>query len=249
MNINKYFSKFKELVKNIFGGISMVIFFILIIGAFVWVFGGGIYHSFSKHYSDDGYESIFNPILDVYRSIEFFWHDDYSDVNWDKRLVADIKTIRVIINDAVDNKSDFHEIQKQIEPLGSEIQNYPKVQLEKLKLTLRMILKFSLSIFSDILETGNRISDNNKIKFEYSDKSLKLKSDLEQSIYKEELINVDNFYLRLFDILNKAFQEASNIDRNGDKLKSIVNKYENIKSNNEHIVKYVFQNLFDEKFE
>ena len=98
--------------------------------AMAWLEFGGIWHAADKHSTNDTLVAIFVPPYAWYRSIEFFWHDDFANVDWEKRLVGDMETCVYILDYSVSEQLEPMKLNDGIELFLDSIANYPPEKIE-----------------------------------------------------------------------------------------------------------------------
>src|ERR1035437_6376438 len=117
-------------IKDIFSAIiSIILYFGL---TAMWFLG--IFHSFKKH-SDLAGVLSFVPPIGIYDGFESFWHNDYSDIDWNKQLKTDLESTISILNEAVnkESKRSLYDINLDIQEFSNHILKYPKDKIEYLK--------------------------------------------------------------------------------------------------------------------
>lgn len=117
--------------------------YILVIGS--WI--NGCIHSYSKHNNDPDW--LQNSPLVIYRGIEYFWHDDYADVNWEERIKNDAGTIFTFLNLSNEN-SDIDNVKMQIENFSKKIKKYPPEKLNLLKVAAKQYIRFNKTLSNEM---------------------------------------------------------------------------------------------------
>jgi hypothetical protein len=124
----------KDIPRYLIGGTLLSLYFI------------GIWHSFSKHGGEYG-ATIWMPPWTVYRGAEYFWHDDFSGVNWEKRLRSDKE---VIVGYLAPDGEKGYEVNREKEKFVNEITKYPPDKLNELKKTAKIYIAYSKSVYDDL---------------------------------------------------------------------------------------------------
>jgi hypothetical protein len=126
-----------------------------ILGMFLYIFFfygeiAGIMHSAKKHSTGDVIAAISIPPWAWYRSIEMFWHNDFADVDWDKRLKSDIESSVYLLSQAGAKDADVYKINEDIEKFSNKISKYPKDKRQFLINGSRKYISFSNLMVDDM---------------------------------------------------------------------------------------------------
>ena len=121
----------KSLLTN--GG--AILFYTIVLA--VWV--NGCLHSFKKHNDDP--EWLQRSPLVIYRGAEYFWHDDFAGVDWDKRIKSDASTVLNLIDMSAETQN-IDDTKMQIEKFSQRINSYPTDKKERLKIAGRRYIKY-----------------------------------------------------------------------------------------------------------
>ena len=132
----------------------------------------GIYHSATKH--NDLWMSITLPPWAWYRSVEFWWHDDFADVNWDERLKNDAATIMYLIQ----GSEDIKKYNEDMEEFSTKIKHYPYEKLNVLKNIAIEYEDYMLSCNEDLQRMFKQYYINGKTDYILSAKTDSLEEDL-----------------------------------------------------------------------
>lgn len=128
--------------ETFFDTIKVVVFLVVL----VWLQFGGIYHSATKHSSSDLVLTILIPPYSWYRSIEFFWHDDFAGIDWDKRLENDFKVAVEISKNTCNDINHLSTNNNKIY-LHKRIKSYPSLQKSKIELAVLSYMKYNFQVF------------------------------------------------------------------------------------------------------
>lgn len=161
-------------MKNI---ITSILTFLIAISLFA-DYGIGVVHSFKKHGVADGF---FGTVLfpwAMYRGVEFWWHDDFENVNWDKRLSNDIQTCIYFIAITNDKSADKFQINENIEKFSEKIKDYPKDKRQYLIDGTKNYILYSYSLTNDFLNSLSEYKKNGNFNLTSSDESIKLETEL-----------------------------------------------------------------------
>jgi len=173
----------------------------LLVLALTWGEFYGIYHSFKKHSLTEGIISVFVPPFAWYRSIEFFWHDDFANVNWDIKLSDDINTCVYFLNEYISPDANIYSLNTDIDNFSKQIMSYPKDKRLVLKHAVETYIKYVPSAFDDFLNSVKKITDTDGFILEYSKKT----SELEQELIEFGLTEIENYK----EIINFAYSQFS----------------------------------------
>ena len=166
--------------------ITSILGFVLYISLFA-DYGFGIYHSFKKHGVADGLiGSVIFPWA-MYRGVEYLWHDDYGDVNWDKRLTNDMQTCVYFIALVNDKTADKYQINENLEKFSEKIKDYPADKRQYLLDGTKKYIQYSISITSDFLASLNDYKKNGNFNLTTSNATKKLETDLSNFKLKEDI--------------------------------------------------------------
>jgi hypothetical protein len=110
----------KSLMENVFVLLVVIVMF--------WVEFGGIYHAHTKH--NEGLLAIFPPPLVWYRSVGFFWHDDFSGVGWDKKHENDLFACAYFLTKFNIEDANIPKLNFDVEEFSAKIAAYPQDKQE-----------------------------------------------------------------------------------------------------------------------
>ena len=182
--------------------ITSILTFLLYISLFA-DYGLGVVHSFKKHGVADGLIGTALFPWAMYRGVEFWWHDDYGNVNWDKRLSNDMQTCVYFIA-LVNNKSaDKYQINENLEKFSEKIKDYPSDKRQYLLDGTKKYILYSNSLNSDFLTSLNDYKNNGNFNLITSDATKKLETELSNFKLKEDI----EVSLKGIEELNKQIQD------------------------------------------
>lgn len=206
-------------MKSIPGLIGMLLVWTLVL----WAELGGLYHSYTKH--NDVVLAFFIPPVAVYRSVEFFWHDDFKGVNWDKRLPNDIKACLYFLAEYAHEEANIVQLNKDLEEFSSIINKYPEDKRDYIKSTIDDYFIYndlyieaflqSLKNWAEKKEELNLIKTNDISYYEKKFKEKGLGFIIE---------DVDNGFLALKEALNTNVTEEKKrywVEKSQELIKSV----------------------------
>lgn len=165
-------------MKSILTQGGFIFFYIIVLGA--WI--NGCVHSFKKH-NDDPEWLQRSPIV-IYRGIEYFWHDDFVDVDWNQRIKNDAGTVCYLIELSAET-NDVDGVKMQIEEFSKKIKDYPKDKKDSLKfagssfITYINYMATDMGIYLDSVIGGAEVEPSKWDKHTaYFEENLKQKFDL-----------------------------------------------------------------------
>lgn len=140
-------------MKSILTNGVVYLFYTIVLAA--WV--NGCFHSFKKHENDP--EWLQRSPLVIYRGVEYLWHDDFADVDWNERIKNDAATVLKLIDLSAESEN-IDDTKMQIEKFSKKISTYPKDKIEKLKIAGRRYIKYidlmatDMTIYIDSVMVG-----------------------------------------------------------------------------------------------
>ena len=137
---------------------DLAAFFFMV--AFCWIQFGGIYHSATKHSSVDLILALTVPPFAWYRSIEFFWHDDFAHINWDQRVKGDIKAIVEIVNNEIESKNMLDNANNK-EFLHNRIKTYPAIQKDRIEQAVIGFMNYHLQFAKEMCSIAKMTAKEN----------------------------------------------------------------------------------------
>lgn len=229
-------------LKEYFGGVLSIIFYILFFYGEIF----GIIHSVKKHSTGDIIASIAIPPWAWWRSIEMVWHNDYANVDWDKRLTNDMQTCIYFINQANDTKVNKFEIIEDIEIFHNKIVKYPQDKLEFLKNGTRYFIEYSNSNSNDFINALNEYSKTGDFDWKASDKT----KQLEKTLSNYKLIEDIKLAKKTLEITNNELKTNFSDDLefiDHEKIEEIKTRASITLEVQQKEYKRFFENLFDEE--
>jgi hypothetical protein len=170
-------------MKNILGGVLIALLYIVGIGLFL----SGLVHSFKKHGAADGCVGVAFFPWALYRGIELYWHDDYADVDWEKRLETDTRSCIYFLQRSAALEGNQYEIGEDLEKFRKKIKKYPSEKFQNLKTTSRGFANLINSINMDILTALDNAVLSGYFKIELSEKTNRLEKSLSNKYLQEDI--------------------------------------------------------------
>lgn len=224
----------KKVLEGIFG-ISMYLF---ITGLSV-IYILGISHCFKKHSTMEGVVSIVAFPFGIYRGIEFFWHNDFDDVDWNKKLKNDTETSIYFLHEINNENFNQYDFNKDVEEFSNKIKKYPEDKREILIKNVKQYIGFLILIEKDIKNYIDTYKGG-RCNLKFSNRTQKQLFKIEQNIYfsKYAVSNLkkgnENF--------NKSFKSIELNNHNLNLIKLSI-------SNNNKNMQTIFYNIFNERYD
>lgn len=133
----------KKIAAFLLTGIGVIIPLFIVYGEIF-----GIVHSVRHHSKNDVIASFLLPPWAWWRSVELYWHDDYANVDWNKRLKGDVFVLyRLLASDPKkDEQAEFNDI---LEKFSKRVNAYPKDKSDYLKESAKMYARFLQAVNTD----------------------------------------------------------------------------------------------------
>lgn len=206
----------------------------------------GIYHSFKKHSVADGLIGTVIFPWAIYRGVEFWWHDDFSNVDWDKRLNNDLHTCIYFILMVSDNSANKYQLNENLEKFSEKIKNYPTDQKRYLLERTKLYIEYYNSINSDLLNSLKNYEFNGSFIFETSYETDKLENELSKLKFEEE-IAVSKKHIEELNKLMQDYVSSDESNINYDKFKDLETKLTLSMNLQQKEYKRIFKSLFNEE--
>jgi len=225
--------------------ITSILTFLLYISLFA-DYGLGVVHSFKKHGVADGLIGTVLFPWAMYRGVEFWWHDDYGNVNWDKRLSNDMQTCIYFIAVVNDKSADKYQINENLEKFSEKINDYPSDKRQYLLDGTKKYIQYSNSLSSDFLNSLNDYKKNGDFNLLASDATKKLETELSNFKLKEDM----EVSKKGIKELNKQMQENLPSDTaliDYDKIKDMETTMNLTMELQQKEFRRIFKSLFNEE--
>jgi len=209
-------------------------------------YGVGLIHSFKKHGIADGLIGAIAFPWAMYRGVEFWFHNDFSDVNWDKRLESDMKTCVYLFSQAqMGNKIELNE---SIEKFSNKINEYPAEKKRFLVDGARLYLTYFDKISINIIASLDTYIKEGRFEIIQNSSVEKLENELTKYYIKEEVSSVK---IGMED-LKKKIQLDFPLDSNISDRKNIINLKNSIEfqlRNQKTDFRRVYKQIFNINFQ
>ena len=224
---------------------SLLLGLLYIIG--IGDYGIGVVHSFNKHGIGDGIIGMVAFPWAMYRGVEYWWHDDYADVDWDKRLKTDMLNSVYFINEGNNSEANQFQLNEDIEKFSSKIKDYPSEKKQFLIDGTRKYIQYSQSMAKDMMNSFNKYFTTENFDIVFSAKTKALEKDLTDYKLQEDIA-----------IAKKGIEEINNqmkeniskdtVDVDFEKMKSdYESSFKLLLEKQEFDFKRIFKALFDEE--
>jgi hypothetical protein len=231
------FSKILKVIGEVLGyliGVGLTV---------LWVVGS--IHAGKKH--DEALLAWIAFPWGMYRGAESFWHNDYANVDWDKRLADDTRSAIYLITESTSREGNLVELNNTTEQFSNKITNYPKDKIEYIKGATKAYISFNISGTDVLVNQMNEYFKTGQFTFQLSDSATK---------YKEVLIRTYKLN-DVIDPLEAAMKQQANqmktvpLDDSAEVRKLRMKFNENIsiyiaKSKAEML--RVYKNIFNEEY-
>lgn len=205
----------------------------------------GLYHTFTKH-KDEIIIALVLPPFAWYRAVEFWWHDDFAGVDWEKRLEYDSKTCVGIVN-AVIRQRQGEELEtspilgQTIDEFSQQVGTYPKEKREYLKNLTKNYILYSESMMLDFQKCFSEMADLKK-----SVTTTKYETNLKKYPFMVELIaGIDRIVYEQFEGMNVDSLMAI---KSQEELKMIILNLEAYFNIMQNTMRSAYKDIFNEEF-
>jgi hypothetical protein len=177
----------------------------------------------------------------MYHGVEILWHDDFSGVDWDKKLSNDVKTCIYFMNNVDSKEVSTFKFNQDIEEFSKIISKYPNDKKDYLKNACKTYFDYMMSIMVDMRAYTDNITTLANMKFKFSNNTIKQEEKLSKYFSKEDM-----------DILKKGFDMFIN---SNDNMKAeqyldnskILDAYDLLVKKANVNLKAVYKNIFNEE--
>jgi hypothetical protein len=231
-------------MKDAIGGI---IAFLLTIGV-ITDYGIGVVHSFQKHGVVDGIAgSVLFPWA-MYRGVEFWWHDDFADVNWDKRLPKDMKNCIYFFMKSEDPGSNAYQVNEDLEKFSTKINKYPEDKKKYIQEGCNAYIKYANLTMTEFKSYIEKQTYQSPTEFSHSAELLQLKNKLLEYDFKEEIDMTDLAIEKLTSKIHTNLKVSDSEDVFEAKKADYLKVIELAASNQNNVYKKVYKELFNVNF-
>lgn len=223
---------------------------ISIISFIVWIslfadYGIGVVHSFKSHGVNDGLiGSVLFPWA-MYRGVEFWWHDEYSDVDWENRLSSDMQSCVYFIGVVNEKGVNKYNINEELEKFSKKINDYPLDKKKYLLNGTKTYISYSNSFTNDFLASIIGYQKNGEFNYKQSAATKKLEIELSNFKLNEEIaFNKKEIEKSIKEIKDVFQNDFDNIDYyNAENIENLIRNSTKLR-NKEY--KRIFRSLFNE---
>ena len=211
-------------------GVSTSIFYVVIFG--LWI--TGCVHSFHKHKDDPAW--LQDSPLVLYRGAEFFWHDDFSGINWKQRIKDDVTTAMTLMSASLSTR-DVDATKSQIEDFSKKMSAYPDTRKIEVQRGAAMYVQLMGQFADDCLGFADRYEHS--AKFELSTKT----EDLARRLTSTYGMIGDVVALKR--VIDSAITHAI---RTPDDISTFRNRITNMRAANQTVFEDVYFRMFKERY-
>lgn len=173
----------------------------------------GCVHSCKKH-KDDKEWFQWSPLV-AYRGAEYFWHDDFAGVDWDKRIKDDGATAIELLMKS--NSETTVDLREQADYFSDKISKYPRDKFEKIKIAGQSIFRINTLVKRDVGDFIENYQEGDRFKLSKGTKNLldslgsyyDVKGSSDMSNKLEETFNAYNFNDSLLTEMRKNYNEGN----------------------------------------
>lgn len=189
------------------------IFTIILYVALGWGEVAGLYHTATKHSLGEAAFALFFPPFSWYRSVELFWHDDYSGVNWEKRLSHDAESLFYLMNYSISDDVDVLKLNEQLEYFSEKVSSYPEDKKQHLETFAQTYLSYYKLLTDDFKESMRNYARTSEFDFDKSNNTVQLEEKLKSYGLKDEIekmnkeMNLMLYALDLPELPNDAYTQ------------------------------------------
>jgi len=176
-------------MKKYFESLIIVLFVIIM----TWGELGGLYHTYTRHREQFSL-ALFVPPVAWYRSVEMFWHKEYSGKRWEKRKWSDAQMIVYIVMSWSREDTNKVKLNEEIDSFAKKISKYPKRNKDEIKQIFDDYFSYGTSVYHDFVETSTRYIESGVYSQYKSDKTKEF-----------EVILIDYGLKDYVDLSNKAW--------------------------------------------
>jgi hypothetical protein len=212
-------------------------------------YGVGFIHSFKKHGTADG---IIGTILfpwAMYRGVESFFHNDYSGVDWDKRLDTDMKNCIYFITEGTADETNVYKLNEDLDEFSAKISAYPKDKRQFLMDGCRKYITYLIGIIDEQGKHAEGYYRTGNYSFTKSPSTQKLELELVNTFKLKDNIDLIN---TAFDEQSKQLKEVGRNDLLEYEIAEYMAKFESgmnlFKTKYDRDAKKIFKGLFNEEF-
>lgn len=210
---------------------------------FVLLFINGCLHSFRKHPEDPNWLQ-YSPLA-IYRGVEYFWHDDFAGVNWDKRLSSDVYVAMELMM-KIQNTTEVETLSSEFEKFSNKISDYPGEKKEYIKNAIVNFVNYSLAVSEDMVSFIEEIKGGKSVN--YSEWDITSKQYKDTLVRRYDMKELDALKGQIDSTLALLIVKHRFGEITGSEMEKMQNEFKN--SNIRQLNAYLrfYQILFDEPF-
>ncbi len=130
----------------------------------------GCVHSCTKHKDDP--EWLQNTPAVIYRGVEYFWHDDFKGMDWDKRLKSDVFVMFDLMG-KIGYETQTESLFNEVEKFSKKINEYPVDKKTYLKNALKKFMQYSMAVSDDMIEFETKLKNGEEVNPKYWNRTSK----------------------------------------------------------------------------
>lgn len=229
-------------MKDKSSGILSFLIFIICIGDY----GIGVVHSFKKHGVADGLIGVVAFPWAMYRGIEFWWHDDHADVNWDKRLPNDMQTCIYFLLQTSNEDVNILELNEDLERFAAQVNKYPADKKQFLMDGTRKYIEYGNSVQNDFVASLNEYLVGGNFEWITSQQTAQLENDFKTFKLEEDI----ELIKKGFDEVKKEIIKSLTVDSaeiDDDSIKDFEARMNLLMEIQQKAFRRIFTNIFDEE--
>lgn len=193
------------MVSKILGALGVTIGYLIGIGLTVlWVIGS--IHAGKKH--DEALLAWIAFPWGMYRGAEKFWHDDYANVDWNKRLADDTRSALYLVSESTSKNGNVVELNNSIEQFSNKIMKYPEEKIEYIKTATKAFIYFNTPNKEELFTRMSEYFKTGQLSFKLNDSTAKYRDILIHTYKLNDLI--DPIEMTMKQQLDQMKQELSN---------------------------------------
>lgn len=163
-------------MKDLISSATVLAFYVLGFGGM----GYGVYHAFDRHgIGAGGLSVVVFPVSWYYAAEGLIWHDDYSGMDWDRRLRNDVEAVAALLGGRAQiEPAQVPEFNRAVEAFSDEIAAYPSEQLNHLASFGALYIAYTESLANDLSDSFDAIAFGVSSTFTQSPGTLALETQL-----------------------------------------------------------------------
>ncbi len=214
--------------------------YIIIIGLTIF----GYWHVAKKHSANELNISMWIFPIATYHGLEFFWHNDFADVDWKDQNQRDMKMLGYFFL-RYENDSARYNLSKEIKEFSIDINKYPKAQLDYLKNGAKSYIFFMRHMSSDIENYSLNYFHGDTLQFVFSDSTKNIIKLLKTKYYLDESLSEND--------MDKTLHERLRFPNNMTPSQIQIDNYvQTLRKNHEdgdYSFRQVYKEIFKEPFD